>query len=60
MDIRSRLGQEGVVDMLMRRQQEWKQGVEEMSDGRVTKMVYDGDVRKTCLRKTKKELEKQF
>ena len=38
-DIRSRLGQEGVADMLLRLQQEWKQGVEEMSDGRVTKMV---------------------
>ena len=44
MDIRSRLGQEGVADMVMRLQQEWKQRVEETSDGRVTKMVYDGDI----------------
>ena len=44
MDIRSRLGQDGVVDMVMRQQQEWKQRVEEMSDGRVTKMVYNGDI----------------
>ena len=43
-DIRSRLGQEGVVGMVMRQQQEWKQRVEEMRDGRVTKLVYDGDV----------------
>ena len=44
LDIRSRLGQEGVADMVMRKQHEWKQRVEEMSDDRVTKMVYDGDV----------------
>ena len=34
------MGQEGVADMVMRRQQEWKQRVEEFSDGRVTKMLY--------------------
>ena len=43
-NIKSRLGREGVANTVMRRQQEWKQRVEEMSDGRVTKMVYDGDV----------------
>ena len=42
--IRTRLGQEGVADMVMRRQQKWKERVEEMRDGRVTTMVYDGDV----------------
>ena len=43
-NIKSRLGREGVANTVMRRQQEWKQRVEEMSDGRVTKMVYNGDV----------------
>ena len=47
-DIRSRLGQEGVVGMVMRPQLEWKQRVEEMSDGIVTKMVYNGDVPRKC------------
>ena len=44
-DIRSRLGQERVADMVLRQQQEQKQRVVEMSDGRVTKMVYDGSLK---------------
>ena len=47
-DIRSRLGQEGVAEMMMRPQLEWKRRVEEMSDCRVTKMVYNGDVPGKC------------
>ena len=34
-DIRGRLKQEGVLDMVKKRQQNWKQKVEEMSNNRV-------------------------
>ena len=57
-DIRSRLGQEGVADMVMRRQQEWKQRVEKMNDGKVAKMVYNGDGKRP--RETEKAMERQF
>ena len=43
-DLRGRLRQEGVLDLVNRRQQKWKQRLEEMSSGRVTKTVYDGEV----------------
>ena len=43
-DLRGRLRQKGVLDLVNRRQQKWKQRLEEMSNGRVTKMVYDGEV----------------
>ena len=43
MNNRSRLEQERVADMVMRQQQELGQRVE-MRDGRVTEMVYDGDI----------------
>ena len=43
-DLRGRLRQEGVLDLVNRRQQKWKQRLEEMSSGRVTKIVYDGEV----------------
>ena len=43
-DIRGRLKQEGVLDMVKKRQQNWKQKVEEMSNSRVTKKIYDGEI----------------
>ena len=44
MDLRGRLKQEGVLDLVNRWQQKWKQRLEEMSSGRVMKIVYDGGV----------------
>ena len=43
-DIRGRLKQEGVLDMVKKRQQNWKQKVEEMSNNRVTKKIYDEEI----------------
>ena len=43
-DLRGRLRQEGVLDLVNRGQQKWKQRLEEMSSGRVTKIVYNGEV----------------
>ena len=43
-DIRGRLKQEGVLDVVKKRQQNWKQKVEEMSNNRVTKKIYDGEI----------------
>ena len=43
-DLRGRLRQEGVLDLVNRRQQKWKQRLEELSSSRVTKIVYDGEV----------------
>ena len=43
-DIRGRLKQEGVLDMVKKWQQNWKQKVEEMSNNRVTKKIYDGEI----------------
>ena len=36
--------QEGVLDLVNRRQQKWNQRLEEMSSGRVMKIVYYGEV----------------
>ena len=44
MDIRGKLKQEGVLDMVKKRQQNWKQKVEEMSNNRVAKKIYDGEI----------------
>ena len=44
MDLRGRLRQEGVLDLVNRWQPKWKQRLEEMSSGRVIKIVYDGEV----------------
>ena len=41
---RGRLKQEGVLDMVKKWQQNWKQRVEEMSTSRVTKKIYDGEI----------------
>ena len=35
-DIRLRLGQEGVLDVVRRRQEKWKNRLEEMNDDRTT------------------------
>ena len=43
-DLRDRLKQEGVLDLVKRRQQRWKQRLEEMDDSRITKRVYDGEI----------------
>ena len=43
-DLRDRLKQEGVLDYVRRRQQNWKQRLKEMSSSRVTKKVLDGEI----------------
>ena len=43
-DLRGRLKQEGGLDTVKKRQQNWKQRVEEMSTNRVTKKIYDGEI----------------
>ena len=43
-DLRGRLKQEGVLDMVKKWQQNWKQRVEEMSTNRVIKKIYDGEI----------------
>ena len=43
-DLRNRLRQEGVLDLVNRWQQKCKQRLEAMSSGRVTKIVYGGEV----------------
>ena len=43
-DLRGRLKQDGVLDTLKKRQQNWQQRVEEMSTNRVTKKIYDGEI----------------
>ena len=43
-DLRDRLKQEGVLDYVRRRQQNWKQRLEEMSSSRVTKKVLNGKI----------------
>ena len=43
-DLRDRMKQEGVLDLVKRRQQRWKQRLEEMDDSRITKRVYDGEI----------------
>ena len=35
-DMRLRLGQEGILDVVRRRQEKWKNGLEEMNDDRTT------------------------
>ena len=47
-NIRGRLKQEGVLDMVKKRQQNWKQKVEEMSINRVTKKIYDREIPGRC------------
>ena len=39
-DIRQRLGQESVLDVIRRRQENWKCRMNEMNSDRVTKKVY--------------------
>ena len=36
--------QEGVLNTVKKRQQNWKQRVEEMSTNRVIKKIYDGEI----------------
>ena len=43
-DLSDRLEHEGVLDLVKRRQQRWKQRLEEMDDSRITKRVYDGEI----------------
>ena len=43
-DLRDRLKQEGVLDTVKKRQQSWKQRVEEMSTNRVTRKIYDEEI----------------
>ena len=41
-DIRQRLGQEDILDMIRRRQERWKCKLDDMSSNRTTKRVYAG------------------
>ena len=43
-DLRDRLKQGGVLDLVKGRQQRWKQRLEEMDDRRITKRVYDNEI----------------
>ena len=43
-DLRCRLKQEGVLDTVKKRQQNWKQRVEEMSTNGVIKKIYDEEI----------------
>ena len=43
-DLRGRLKQEGVLDTVKKRQQNWKQKVEKMSTNRVIKKIYNGEI----------------
>ena len=42
--IRQHLGQESVLDVIRRRQENWKDKLNEMSSDRVTKKVYVGEM----------------
>ena len=41
--IRLRLGQEGILDVVRRRQEKWKNRLDEMNDDRITKKVFRGE-----------------
>jgi len=43
-----RLRQEGVLEFVRRRQQNWKQMLEEMSNNRAMKKVHDGEIQGRC------------
>lgn len=43
-DLRNRLKQGGVLDMVKGRQHTWKQRLEKMDDSRITRSVYVGEV----------------
>ena len=43
-DIRQQLGQESVLDVIRRRQKNWKGRLNEMNSDRVTKKVYVGEM----------------
>ena len=42
--IRLRLGQEGILDVVRRRQEKWKNRLDEMNDDRITKKVFRGEL----------------
>ena len=48
-DPRGRLKQEGVLDKVKKRQQNWKQMVEEISTKRLTKKIYNGNIQEDTL-----------
>ena len=39
-----RLGQEGILDAVRRRQEKWKNRLEEVNDDRITKKVFKGEL----------------
>ena len=43
-DIRERLSQEGVLDLVKRRQESWRGRLEEMSSEKTTKKVFVGEM----------------
>ena len=42
--IRLRLGQEGILDVVRRRQKKWKNRLDKMNDDRITKKVFRGEL----------------
>ena len=52
-EVRERLGQEAVTDMIWRRQSRWLEKLNEMDNGRLLKRVFeDGSGRQATKRKT--------
>ena len=43
-DIRLRLGQEGILNVVKRSQEKWKKRLEEMNDDRTTNKVFKGEL----------------
>ena len=43
-DLRLRLGQEGILDVVRRRQEKWNNRLEEMNDDRTTNKVFKGEL----------------
>ena len=43
-EVRERLGQDDILDVVRRRQEKWKEKLEVMSDQRLTKAVFKGEL----------------
>ena len=56
--IRERLGQEGILDLVTRRQEKWLTRLQEMNNDRTTKKVFIGDLyrREETKRKTTEKM----
>ena len=56
-DIREKLQQEGVLDMVKSRQVKWKARLENMSMEKTTKKTFNGEMQGKTKRKTKIEMD---